>query len=62
MTTTYERDNEELTENAVNEFKQAERRESARNLKRRISHSILSGIEQHERNKQFKLEHDYLEI
>ena len=60
--TEYKRDNEELTEHAVNEFKNAERRESARNLKRKISHSILSGIEQHERDKQFKLEQDYLEL
>lgn len=62
MATEYQNDNEELTENAVNEFKQAQRRESARALKGRISRSILSGIEEFEREKQFKLEHDYLEL
>jgi len=60
--TEYKRDNEELTANAVNEFKQAERRESARNLKRRLTHGTLASIEEHLKQRELNERFNYLEL
>ena len=59
--TEYESDAKELTENAVNEFRMAERREAARNIKRRISHGVLSSIEEILKQREFDKQFNYLE-